>query len=171
MSGESDRVVRLGEISGVYGVRGWVRIHSFTEPRTNLLEFSDWLLEQRGRHWLAHVESARAHGRNIVAKLEGVDDRDAASALIGTTISIRRAALPPCEPGEYYWADLEGLDVVSEAGERLGKVTGLLATGANDVLVLEGRDRLIPFVSGTVVRSVDLDAGVIVVDWHSSYWD
>lgn len=171
MSAEPNRLVRLGEICGVYGVRGWVKLFSFTDPRTNLLDYSDWLLEHDGGSRRVHVESARQSGRHLIAKLEGVDDRDAALTLIGAVISVERSRLPPCAPGEYYWADLEGLEVRNESGASLGRVERLLATGANDVLVLDGGDRMIPFVTDRIVRSVDLSAGVIVVDWDESYWD
>jgi len=172
VSAASDRVVRLGEIVGVYGVKGWVKVVSYTEPRANILDYSTWLLRQSGRHRPVTVEAVRATGRNLIAKLDGIDDRDAALPLIGAGIDVPRSALPDCAPGEYYWTDLEGLSVVSLRGEELGTVERLLATGANDVLVLAGgRDRLIPFVTGTVVREVDIEAGRIVVDWDPSYWE
>lgn len=170
MSRDADRVVRLGEICGVHGVRGWVKLRSFTEPRDRLLDYTDWLLDTPGAQGTATLEAGRASGKHLIAKLAGVDDRDAAAALVGAGIGVRRSALPPCEPGEYYWTDLEGLAVRSAAGEWLGRVERLLATGANDVLVLDG-ERMIPFVAGRVVRSVDLDAGEIIVDWDLSYWE
>lgn len=170
MSADSERAVRLGEIAGVHGVRGWVKVHSFTRPRANLTRYPDWLLETAGRQRAVRVEACRVSGRNLIAKLGGVDDRDAAFELIGAGISVRRSALPALAPGEYYWADLEGLAVVAASGERFGTVLGLIATGANDVLVLDG-ERLIPFVPDETVKSVDLEAGQIVVDWQTSYWE
>lgn len=172
MSAAADRVIRLGEITGIHGVRGWIRIHSFTHPRTNLLEYRQWLLEQAGSRRPVEVEAAAESGKRLIAKLAGVDDRDAAAGLIGSLIGIPRGALPPLAAGEYYWADLEGLSVRNLHGDELGRVERLIATGANDVLVLEGsEDRLIPFVEGETVRRVDLEAGEIVVDWDASYWE
>ena len=170
MSVAGDKRVTLGRITGVYGIKGWVKVFSFTEPRENILDFDGWILEQAGSRRRVEMEQGRRQGKGIVAKLRGVDDRDAASALIGAEIGVPRSALPPCEAGEYYWTDLEGLVVQNLEGVRLGIVDHLLATGANDVLVLRGdEERLIPFVSPDVVRRVDLDAGTIVVDWEPDF--
>ena len=110
-------------------------------------------------------------GKGMVARIPGVEDREGAMALIGADIHVDRALLPAAEDGEYYWADLEGLDVVTVDGLPLGRVNHLFATGANDVMVVRGgeREHLVPFVSGTYVRSVDLDAGRIVVDWDAEF--
>ena len=136
------------------------------------MEHSAWTLVQRGEARIFQVVEGRPQGKTIVARLAGVEDRDEALALVGAEIQIERAELPKCEAGQYYWVDLEGLDVVGPDGRSLGRVDHLIATGANDVLVLEGNaDRLIPFVYGTVVTGVDLQAGKITVTWDSSYWD
>ena len=119
----------LGRISGVYGVRGWIKVHSYTEPRDNVVGFGRWTLRSRGEERAVEVEDGRAQGASVVAKLRGVDNRDAARELIGADIAVERSALPACEPGEYYWADLEGLEVVTPAGDRLGTVDHLVATG------------------------------------------
>jgi 16S rRNA processing protein RimM len=170
VSANPERLVTLGRISGLYGVRGWVKVHSYTEPRDNVVGFARWRLRTQAGERAVEVEDGRAHGANVVAKLRGVDDRDAARELIGADIAVERSALPACEPGEYYWADLEGLEVVTPAGDRLGTVDHLLATGGHDVLVLAGNPaRLIPFVHGAVIRGVDLAAGVIVADWSPEF--
>jgi len=164
--------VRLGHIAGVYGVRGWVKIHSFTEPRDNIVDFAEWTLAQGGRRWQVEVQDGRPHGKGVVAKLAGVDDRDQAQALVGAEISVDRERLPECGPREYYWADLEGLSVESSDGTVLGRVDHLIATGAHDVLVLDGGgERLIPFVLDEIVTEVDLEQGRIVVKWDASYWE
>jgi 16S rRNA processing protein RimM len=161
-----EKRVILGRISGVYGVKGWVKVHSFTEPRENIVGFDHWILEHGARPERVELEAGRSQGKHIGAKLRGIDDRDAAGRLVGADISVARGALPTCGPGEYYWTDLEGLAVHSVEGEPLGVVDHLIETGAHDVLVLAGDgERLIPFVVPDVVRRVDLDAGVIVVDW------
>lgn len=160
------KLVTLGRISGLFGVKGWVKVQSYTEPRDNLARFGVWIVRRRGADSAMEVEEARGHGSNVVAKLRGIDDRDAARDWVGAEVAVDRAALPACEPGEYYWTDLEGLEVRTVSGESLGKVDHLLATGEHDVLVLHGeRDRLIPFVLGAVIRDVDLESGVIVADW------
>jgi 16S rRNA processing protein RimM len=118
------------------------------------------------------VAAAQGHeqGKGMVAKLPGCDDRDAAAKLVGATIRVPRSALPKAKRGEYYWTDLEGLDVVTVEGVDLGKVSHLFATGANDVLVVHGeRERLIPFVTGQFVKEVDLKSGRITVDWDPEF--
>jgi len=160
----------VGRISGVYGVRGWVRIYSYTRPRENILGYSPWYLKGAGGWQPRPLAEGRRHGKGVVARLAGCDDRDQASRLIGTEIAIRREQLPEPEPGQYYWNDLLGLRVVNRAGETLGVVDHLIETGANDVLVVEGeRERLIPFVMDRVILSVDLDAGEIRVDWDADF--
>jgi 16S rRNA processing protein RimM len=170
VSANPHRLVTLGRISGVHGVRGWVKVHSYTEPRANVVRFAHWTIRQGSGERTVEVEDGRAQGTSVVAKLRGVDDREVARDLIGAEIAVERSALPACGPGEYYWADLEGLAVVTPAGERLGTVDHLLATGGHDVLVLAGPPRrLIPFVRGTVIHSVDFDTGVIVADWSPEF--
>lgn len=167
MSGD---LVAVGRIAGLYGVRGWVRVYSYTEPRENVLRYTPWTLALgRTRRTTAPLEGRR-HGRTVIARLEGVDDRDLAATLLGAQIEVSRAALPAPPPGEYYWADLIGLRVETAAGEALGTVERLLETGANDVLVVAGeRERLIPWLPGRVVREVDLDGGRVVVDWDPEF--
>jgi 16S rRNA processing protein RimM len=114
--------------------------------------------------------SGRAQGKNVLARLEGCDDRDQAEALIGCRIFIDRAQLPELLEGDYYWSDLVGLKVESLQGETLGEVASLLETGADDVLVLKGeRERLIPFVLGDIVHEVDIEHRRMVVDWLPDY--
>jgi 16S rRNA processing protein RimM len=171
VSAEPDRVIELGEVTGAHGVKGWIKLHSFTEPRTNLLDYPSWLLDRDGEWRAFVVESGQEAGRRLIAKLAGIDDRDSAAALTGVRVGVPRSAMPEPGPGEYYWADLEGLAVRNLEGASLGTVERLLATGANDVLVLAGSGRMIPFVEGDTVREVDLAGGEILVDWDPSYWE
>lgn len=170
MNHAPEKLVSLGVVLGAWGVKGWLRIRSYTEPRENILGFSRWILRQAHEQRPARVEAGKPQGRSVVAKLEGVDDRAAAERLAGFEIVVERSAMAPCEPGEYYWADLEGKRVVTMKGEELGRVARLLETGSNDVMVVAGeRERLIPFIKDRVVRDVDLAAGVIVVDWEPGF--
>ncbi len=170
MSAKPLKIVTLGRISGVFGVKGWIKVHSYTEPRDNIVRFAVWTLRQRGVESTMEIEGGRSHGANVVAKLRGVENPERARELIGADIVVERTALPECPPGEYYWTDLEGLEVRTPGGETLGIVDHLVATGANDVLVLAGTPpRLVPFVVGGVIRSVDLAAGVIVADWSPEF--
>ena len=157
-------------MTGLYGVKGWIKVHSYTHPRENIVNFRRWTLRQGDDHAPVTVEDGRPQGRTVVAKLREIDDRDEARALIGADITVERDDLPPCEPDEYYWADLEGLGVRTESGENLGYVDYLFSTGAHDILVVAGdRQRLIPFVMQRVVREIDLKRGLIVVDWDRDY--
>lgn len=167
-----DELVTLGRVSGVHGVRGWLKVYSFTEPRENVVGYRRWTLAKSGRTVEADVESGRVHGPTVLAKLAGTDDRDAALEWVGAEIAVPRSMLPPLEAGEYYWRDLEGLAVVTVSGQPLGRVDHLIETGAHDVLALDraGR-RLIPFAPGRTVLEVDLEGGRIVVDWSEEYWD
>ncbi len=160
--------VPLGYVAGVHGVRGWVKIHSWTEPREAILEYQPWLLE--GEDAPVRYRAGKRHGKAVIVALPGVDDCDQARRLVGREIAVRREQLPEPARGHYYWSDLVGLEVVTLGGQRLGRVERLLETGANDVLVVRGeRERLIPFVPGAQVRRVDLEAGVVEVDWDPEF--
>lgn len=162
------RVV-LGRISGLFGVRGWVKVHSDTAPRSNILGYPEWLLAGTDGWQRCKVEEGHPQGKGVVAKLEGYDDRDQAAGLVGLEIAVDRDRLPTAGPGEYYWTDLVGLRVVNREGVDLGVVDSLFETGSNDVLVVKGaRERLIPFTEDAVVE-VDLDEGRLEVDWDPEF--
>jgi 16S rRNA processing protein RimM len=163
-----EKWVILGRVSGVFGVKGWLKVQSYTEPRDNVVGFGAWTLRMDGVDRDFEVEDGRSHAGSVVAKLHGIDDRDRARDCVGADIVVPREKLPAVGSGEFYWTDLEGLEVRTTTGVVLGKVDHLLATGGNDVLVLDGRpQRLIPFVAGAVVKDVDLGLGIIVVDWST----
>ena len=159
--------VVLGRIAGLFGVRGWVKVYSYTEPREAVLDYDRWLLSGKAGWHEATVAEGQRHGKGVIARIEGIDNRDDAAMLIGADIGVPRDELPDTEPGRYYWSDLEGLRVVRRDGTELGRVAYLLETGANDVMVVKGeREVLIPFVMETVVIGVDLAKGSIEVDWE-----
>jgi len=161
--------VVLGRISGFFGVRGWVKVYSYTEPREAVLNYERWLLSKNGEWQAAKVAEGKRHGKTVIARLDGIDDRDQAADLIGRDIGVPRDELPETDAGQYYWSDLEGLRVVRKDGSVIGEVSHLLETGANDVMVINGeREHLVPFVKDEVVLDVDIAAGVIRVDWE---WD
>jgi 16S rRNA processing protein RimM len=159
----------LGRISGVFGIKGWFKVHSFTDPREAILNYRNWLLDDGGTWHGAKLEEGNKHGRTIVARIAGVTDREQATRYVGNAIAVPRNEMPQLADGEYYWADLEGLQVIDKNGRVLGKVAYLLATGANDVLVVQGeREILVPWLQDEVIKNVDLANGVIDVDWE---WD
>ena len=159
----------MGRISAPFGVRGWIRVQPLTAATRNLLEYQTWWVGREGDWREFAVIEGKVQGRAVVAKLEGSDDRGAAALFRGKAVAVPRAALPRAQSGEYYWADLIGLRVVNAAAQDFGRVTRILQTGANDVLVVEGeRERLIPFIA-EVIRDVDLGSGVIRVEWGADY--
>ena len=167
------RRVEVGRIVGLHGVRGGLKLESWTDPRAMIFQYRPWtLVWPDGTEREFAGARGQVHGKGLLAELPGVEDRDGAQALVGTAVFIPRDALPPPPEGEYYWADLEGLDVVTSEGETLGRVSHLVATGANDVLVVRdgaGRERLLPFVIGHCVMEVDLATARIVVDWDPDF--
>jgi 16S rRNA processing protein RimM len=170
MTATDSRLVIVGRINGIFGVKGWVKVLSFTAPRTNILSYSPWQIYINGEWQTIKVIAGRAHGKGIIAHLEGYDDRDSARRLIGYDISVNRRQLPAPGQGEYYWADLVGMGVVTVDGVYLGNVDHLMNTGANDVLVVTGeRERLVPFIPDEVVIRVDTQSRTIVVAWNPEY--
>jgi len=171
--------VIIGEITGVYGVKGWVKVFSHTEPRNNIVKYNPWLLKQ-GAEWKSvKLINGRAQGKTIVAQLEGIADREQAHAMIGTPIAIESSQLKKLGAKDFYWRDLEGLQVVDTQGEILGKISHLIETGANDVMVVklppekaQGqkiKEMMIPYLVDSVVIDVDLDANQMTVDWDDNY--
>lgn len=150
----------------MYGVRGWLRIYSHTEPRAGILDYPRWWLGKDGDRREHALVEGRAHGRGVVAHLEGIEDRDRALALIGTEIAVPRSELPEGEG--HYWADLVGLAVKNRDDVALGRISGHIDTGAHDVMVVRDgkRERLIPWAPGRTVVEVNEDEGWVRVDWH-----
>lgn len=169
MDKPGSRWVTLGRISGLFGVRGWIKVFSDTAPAANILSFHTWYLDMKGQRKAFEIDEGRPHGKGIIVKLKGCDDRDRAAAFIGSRISVPRETLPAVGDEEFYWTDLEGLSVRNLQGVDLGEVDHLFGTGSNDVMVVSGdRQRLIPFTTDAVT-SVDLETGLITVDWDPDF--
>lgn len=164
------RLVCVGKVVGVWGVDGWVKIHSYTRVRADIFSYGEWVLRSGGSSTAYELESGHEQGRGLVARLRGVDDRDTAAGLTGAWIHVDRECLPPLADGEYFWHQLEGLKVETLDGMPLGILDHLFETGANDVMVVAGadRERLIPYVD-EVVREVDLEAALMRVDWDPGF--
>ncbi len=161
----------VGRIGGAYGIKGWLRINSFTEPAENIFSYVPWSLHAALDGKLqrtVQLVQGKPHGKGLVAQLEDVTDRDEAESLRGLEIHVSREFIPEPGAGQYYWADLEGLRVEDKAGNELGQLDQLLDTGSADVMVICGAKRhLIPFIIGETVIDVDLNAGCIRVDWDT----
>lgn len=163
-------VINVGKISGVFGVKGWVKVFSFTDPRENILIYSPWMLKKGDETKTVNVVDGQLQGKTIVAQLAGVNDRDQAASLMGWDVFITQDQLPAAAKGEYYWSDLIGLKVETVDGVQLGIVDSLLETGANDVVIVQGeRERVIPFLQGKTIIDIDLNAGRMIVDWDPEF--
>lgn len=164
-----EHLVEVGTLSGVYGVKGWLRVYSYTDPPENILSYGPWLVGD-GSPVSREVLDGGVHGKGIIAQLAGIDDRDLARRLVGATIRVPRKRFAQVAAGEYYCSDLIGLQVRNHDGVAFGEVLDVMETGANDVLVIQGeRRRLVPFLVPDVIRSVDLGAGTMDVDWDADF--
>ncbi|MEZ5593527.1 MAG: ribosome maturation factor RimM [Gammaproteobacteria bacterium] len=160
----------MGRIAGLYGVKGWVKVHSYTDPHRGILDY-DPLYIAAAESWreLA-IEDGREHGKAIVIKVRDIDDRDQAATLVGQDLAVQRQQLPALDDDEVYWADLEGLEVVNLEGINLGRIERLFQTGANDVMVIRGeRERLVPFLRDQVIKQIDFANRRIDVDWDADF--
>lgn len=171
----ADDLVVLGKITSVHGVRGEVKIYSFTDPIDNLLDYRQWTLKRDGEIKQMELVSGRLQGKVLVAKLKGLDDREVARTYAGFEICVPREQLPDLEEGEFYWYQLVGLSVIDMQGQLLGRLDHLLETGANDVMVvkpcagsLDDRERLLPYTE-QCVQQIDLAAGEMRVDWDADF--
>ena len=159
-------LVTIGNINGLYGVQGWLKVFSYTDPISNILDYSPWQIQGQ----TLKLQDGRLHTKGIIVKFETIDERNIAARLLGSDIMVNRTQLPAISKDEYYWTDLEGLTVINNEGINLGRVDHLLATGANDVLVVEGEcQRMIPFVLQQIVIKVDLTHRIILVDWDADF--
>jgi len=167
---KSHHLVLVGQITGAHGIHGWLKIQSYTDPPTNLFTYNPWLLSTA--HPLEHVEvrQYQPHSKGFIAQLNGCDDRTSAEQYIHKPIHIEREQLPPLTAGEYYWHDLENLEVITTQGVSIGIVEEIFTTGANDVLIVQGKKRhLIPYLNNEVIKQVDLQKKLIHVDWDPDF--
>ncbi len=164
-------LISIGKIAGVFGVKGWVKIFSLTDPRENVLNYSPWILKKDNQVKEVQLVEGKRQGKTVVACLEGISDRSLAESYSNWEILINKSQLPEAEEGEYYWADLVGLSVETENGISLGQVEYIIETGANDVLVVQDlkEERLIPFLQGQTIKKIDLDGKLMVVDWDPDF--
>lgn len=168
--------VVLGKLTSPYGVKGWLKVYSYTNPMDGILDYPEWRLRLDGKVSTHRIRQGRRQGKGLVASLEGVTSRELAEQWAGAEILLSKEALPSLAEGEYYWYQLEGLRVVTRDNVDLGRVSYLFETGANDVLVVKGdaaaiddKERLLPYLPGQVVLEVDLDAVRMTVDWDPDF--
>ncbi len=177
---ETSEKVILGRITGVYGVKGWVKVFSHTDPMEAIVDYSPWFIRAEHRKnspWTeVKLKAGKRHAKTVVAKLEHCNDRDKAMAYVGTEIAIEQQQLEQLkEKNEFYWRDLIGLSVINQQGIELGVVKSLMETGANDVLLVVSEvdgtvvERLIPWTMDIAIIAVDIEQGVITVDWDADF--
>ncbi len=171
----AEDLIVIGKIGAVHGVRGEVKVQSFTDPLDNLLDYRRWTLKRNGEVKQVELFSGRLQGKGLVAKIKGLDDREVARTFAGFEICVPRSELPALDGDDLYWFQLEGVKVINLEGQLLGQIDHLLETGANDVMVikpcldsLDQRERLLPY-TGQCVQSVDLAAGEMRVDWDADF--
>ena len=155
--------ILIGKVSGCFGVKGWLKIFSYSEPRNNITQYSSWIVN--GVVYKA-IES-KQNGKLIVAKLKGIDDKETAFTFIGQKIEIEKEQLISLDNDQYYWHDLVGLEVTNKQGVKFGTIKSLLETGAHDVAIIKGeRERIIPYIMGQTILEVNLEQNSMLVDWH-----
>ena len=164
----SGKKILVGKISNPHGIKGWVKVISFTDPIENILSYKKWTISDNETEKTYCLEDSRIQGNKIVIKLEGVNNRDDADLLKNLQIEVNRSDLPKLDENSYYWEDLVDFNVIDINGMHVGKVDSLFRTGSNDVLVIinETKQRLlIPFIMEEVIKYVDLDKELISIDW------
>ena len=174
---EQQRIEVVGKLGSTYGIRGWLRIYSSTEQAESIFDYQPWFLKIKGGWQPTELENWRHHNHEIIVKLKGVDDREAAQTLANVEIGVDLSVFPELEEGDYYWHDLIGCSVVNLEGYTMGTVTEMMETGSNDVLVVKAntkdafgkQERLIPFLYEQVVKRVDLTTKTIEVDWDAGF--
>ena len=165
---KSDKKILVGKISKPHGIKGWVKVISFTDPIENILSYKQWIISDKETEKTYYLEDSRVQGNKIVIKLENVNDRNDADLLKNLQIQVNRSDLPELDQNSYYWEDLVDFNVIDIKGNHVGKVDSLFRTGSNDVLVIidETKERLlVPFIMEEVIKYVDLAKELISIDW------
>jgi len=172
-----EQQITLGKMGAVYGIKVWLKIHSFTDEPDAILDYFPWSLKLGNNVQTVEITDWRKHNKGLIVKVAGIDDRDEAQAFVGSEILTSEAALPELPQGDFYWRDLIGLSVVTNKGYDLGVVTDMMETGANDVLVVKAnlndgfskKERLIPYLFEQVIESVSIENKQICVDWDPGF--
>lgn len=166
MRNSDEKFIVIGRFGAPFGVKGWMKIQSFTDPEDNMLQYQPWYADFKEGFTEVKIIDSRKHHKGTVAHIEGCDTKEDTARYGNISIAVARNVFPELTGDEYYWADLEGLTVYTVAGDELGKIDHVMPTGANDVLVIKGqKDILIPYIKNEVVKNIDLDNKTMIVDW------
>ncbi|XKM14203.1 ribosome maturation factor RimM [Orbaceae bacterium ac157xtp] len=173
----TENLIIVGKLGSSYGIRGWLRVFSFTEVPDSIFNYTPWYINRAGVWQEIKVEGFKPHNQDMIVKLKGIDDRDNANTLTNVEIYVDTQVLPNLEQGDFYWKDLIGCKVLTDKGYDLGQVVDLMETGSNDVLVVKAnlkdafgaKERLIPYVDEQFIKQVDLATKQIIVDWDPAF--
>ncbi|TCV99296.1 ribosome maturation factor RimM [Biostraticola tofi] len=172
-----DNPIVLGKMGSTYGIRGWLRVFSSTEDAESIFDYQPWFIKRAGNWQHIELEGWKRHNQDLIIKIKGIEDREAAGLLTNCEILVDSTQLPALDAGDYYWKDLMGCQVITTAGYQLGAVIDMMETGSNDVMVVKAnlkdafgiQERLIPFLDGQVIKKVDITAQLIEVDWDPAF--
>jgi 16S rRNA processing protein RimM len=160
----------VGHFGKSYGIKGWLRVNSLTDPPENILKYLPWQIQHLGEWRRVEISDFQKRGQQIIVKISGCDTPEQAKSYMNFSIAIYRDQLPVLPPGEYYWIELIGMTVINEKGVKLGQVESLMETGSNDVLVIQGENRsLLPYTN-EVIKEIKINEGIIIVDWDLGTW-
>jgi 16S rRNA processing protein RimM len=173
----SSNPVIIGCLGAVYGIKGWLKVSSYTQQAEAIFDYQPWLVGHADKSREVIVTEWRRHNKSLIVKLDGFDVREQSQTLTGLEILVNSEQLPELDGSEHYWRDLMGMNVVNRDGYDFGQVTDLMETGSNDVLVVKAnlkdafgkQERLIPFVESQVVDNVDIKTQTITVDWDPGF--
>jgi len=159
----------VGKINGFFGVRGWIKIFSHTEPRSNILNYQPWWYLDKDQWKTIEITNGREQSKTIVAHVKAIDNREQAQSLLGLELYIKKSQLPELDNEELYWHELTGMRVVNLDNVELGIVDNMVATGANDVLVVKGeKEHWVPYIEPFLV-SLNREQRLITVDWDEAF--
>lgn len=170
-------LVVLGKFGAVYGINGWLKVNSYTDIPEGIFDYTPWQIQLQGNWRQMQISGKKRHGNGLIVKLADVADRDQAQLYVNADIAVERSALPQLAEGDFYWRDLMGMAVVNEAGYHLGEVVDMMETGSNDVLVVKANksdafgktERLLPFLTDSVIKEVNNAERRILVDWDPDF--
>lgn len=162
--------VIIGRFGRPHGIKGFIKIHSFTDPADNILRYTDWHVFFKNQWQPIKLSGLEVHNKTIVTRVDGYTERESVADLTNADIAVAKEQLAELEPGEYYWHQLIGMQVKNQKGESFGRVIEVMPTGANDVLVVQGEKKhLIPYLLGQFIIDINLDQQLIVVDWELDF--
>jgi 16S rRNA processing protein RimM len=166
----NDPLVIIGKIGKTFGIKGWLKLHSYTDPYENIFSYTPWFIKEKNQWRELAYEDYAIQGQQLIIKFPSLNVPETAKQLTNCEIAIKRSQLPDLTEKEYYWSDLQNLQVITNTGVELGYIDHIFETGAHPILVVKGdKERLIPLVMGNIVKEVKLSEKRIIVDWDPTF--